>query len=202
MIPKLFEQISARSPRLKRWMWRVWYDLLAYTCRDPTWTFMNFGYRHSDPAIELLPLLPEDEPDRSAIQLYHHVLGGVDLNGRDVLEMGCGRGGGCWYISRYCAPRSVTGLDLSQRTIAHCSRRYAGASLSFRQGEAELMPFADEAFDVVINVESSHCYLSMQRAISEVCRVLAPAVILCSLTCVLRRRSPRCASSSAARACV
>jgi len=34
------------------------------------------------------------------------------------------------------------------------------------------MPFADEAFDVVINVESSHCYLSMQRAISEVCRVL------------------------------
>ena len=34
------------------------------------------------------------------------------------------------------------------------------------------MPFADEAFDVVINVESLHCYLSMQRAISEVCRVL------------------------------
>jgi ubiquinone/menaquinone biosynthesis C-methylase UbiE len=96
----------------------------------------------------------------------------VDLNGRDVLEMGCGRGGGCWYISHYCAPRSVTGLDLSQRTIAHCSRRYAGASLSFRQGEAESMPFADEAFDVVINVESLHCYLSMQRAISEVCRVL------------------------------
>jgi hypothetical protein len=54
---------------------------------------MNFGYRPSDPAIEVLPLLPEDEPDRSAIQLYHHVLGGVDLNGRDVLEMGCGRGG-------------------------------------------------------------------------------------------------------------
>ena len=47
---------------------------------------MNFGYRHSDPAIEVLPLLPEDEPDRSAIQLYHHVLGGMDLNGRDVLD--------------------------------------------------------------------------------------------------------------------
>ena len=34
------------------------------------------------------------------------------------------------------------------------------------------MPFADWAFDVVINVESSHCYLSMQRAMSEVFRVL------------------------------
>ena len=76
MISELFEQISARSPRLKRWMWRVWYDLLAYTCRDPTWTFMNFGYRHSDPAIEVLPLLPEDEPDRSAIQLYITFLAG------------------------------------------------------------------------------------------------------------------------------
>ena len=153
-------------------MWRVWYDLLAYTCRDPAWTFLNFGYRHSHPAIEFLPLLPEDEPDRSAIQLYHHVLGPVDLHGRDVLEMGCGRGGGCSYISRYYEPRSVTGLDLSQRTISQCRRRYASTSLSFRQGEAEAMPFADWAFDVVINVESSHCYLSMQRAMSEVFRVL------------------------------
>jgi cyclopropane fatty-acyl-phospholipid synthase-like methyltransferase len=96
---------------------------------------MNFGYRHSDPAIELLPLLPEDEPDRSAIQLYHHVLGGVDLNGRDVLEMGCGRGGGCWYISRYCAPRSVTGLDLSQNDRASpfaVLARKKGVNLSHR----------------------------------------------------------------------
>jgi SAM-dependent methyltransferase len=172
MISELFDHISARSPRLKRLMWQLWYDLLAYTCRDPAWKFMNFGYRHFDPAIEVLPLLPEDEPDRSAIQLYHHALGSLELHGRDVLEIGCGRGGGCWYISRYYAPRSVTGLDLSRGAIAHCRRQYAGISLSFHQGEAEAMPFADEAFDVVANVESSHCYLSMPRAISEVCRVL------------------------------
>jgi ubiquinone/menaquinone biosynthesis C-methylase UbiE len=172
MISELFEQISRWSPSLKRWMWWTWYDLLAYACRDPGWTFMNFGYQDSNPAIEPLPLFQADEPDRSAIQLYHHALGAVDLRDRDVLEMGCGRGGGCWYLSRYFEPRSVTGLDLSQKVIALCCHRYAGTSLSFRQGDAEAMPFADRAFDVVINVESSHCYLSMQRAMSEVFRVL------------------------------
>jgi SAM-dependent methyltransferase len=172
MISELFELVSRRSPRVKRWMWRTWYDLLAYTCPDPGWTFMNFGYQDPDPAIEPLPLFPADEPDRSAIQLYHHVLGAVDLRDRDVLEIGCGRGGGCWYISRYFEPRSVTGLDLSQKVIALCCHRYARTGLSFRQGDAEAMPLADRAFDVVINVESSHCYLSMERAMSEVFRVL------------------------------
>ena len=133
---------------------------------------MNFGYKDPDPAIAPLALFPADELERSAIQLYHHVLSVVDLRDRDVLEIGCGRGGGCWYISRYFEPRSVTGLDLSPRAIALCRRRYARTGLSFRQGDAEAIPLADRAFDVVVNVETSHCYLSMERAMSEVSRVL------------------------------
>jgi ubiquinone/menaquinone biosynthesis C-methylase UbiE len=36
------------------------------------------------------------------------------------------------------------------------------------------MPFPDASFDAVINVESSHCYPSMGRFLSEVHRVLRP----------------------------
>jgi ubiquinone/menaquinone biosynthesis C-methylase UbiE len=86
--------------------------------------------------------------------------------------LGCGRGGGCWYVTRYHKPRSVTGLDLSQRTITLCRQRYAGTGLSFHQGDAEAMPITNGSFDVVISVESSHCYVSMQTAMLEVFRVL------------------------------
>jgi ubiquinone/menaquinone biosynthesis C-methylase UbiE len=132
---------------------------------------MNFGYLHANSATSLR-LLPEDEPDRLAIQLYHHVIGAVDLRGRDILELGCGRGGGCWYVRRYYHPRSVSGLDLSKHAVALCSERYALKGLSFHQGDAEAMPFANESFDVVLNVESSHCCVSMQKAMSEIVRVL------------------------------
>jgi SAM-dependent methyltransferase len=172
MISELFDQISKRSPKLARWMWWTWYDLLAYTFRDPEWIFMNFGYHDTNSAAGQLPLFPADEPHRFGIQLYHHLVSAVDLRDRDVLELSCGRGGGCWYLCRYFEPRSVTGLDLSQRVIALCDHHYMGTSLSFHQGDAEAMPFADSTFDIVINVESSHCYVSMQRAVSEVFRVL------------------------------
>ena len=36
------------------------------------------------------------------------------------------------------------------------------------------MPFPDRAFDVVVNVESSHCYGSMDDFLAEVHRVLRP----------------------------
>jgi ubiquinone/menaquinone biosynthesis C-methylase UbiE len=36
------------------------------------------------------------------------------------------------------------------------------------------MPFPASSFDAVVNIESSHCYESMDTFLSEVCRVLRP----------------------------
>jgi ubiquinone/menaquinone biosynthesis C-methylase UbiE len=36
------------------------------------------------------------------------------------------------------------------------------------------MPFPASSFDAVVNIESSHCYESMDAFLSEVCRVLRP----------------------------
>ncbi len=42
------------------------------------------------------------------------------------------------------------------------------------RGDAEHLPFERESFDVVLNVESSHCYPSMKQFLSEAHRVLRP----------------------------
>ena len=41
-------------------------------------------------------------------------------------------------------------------------------------GNAESLPFADESFDAVINVEASHGYPDFPRFLAEVARVLRP----------------------------
>jgi ubiquinone/menaquinone biosynthesis C-methylase UbiE len=116
-----------------------------------------------------------DEPDRYFIQLYHRVVGGVDLSGADVLEVGSGRGGGSSYVARCLHPKSVLGVDYSDNAVALSQKRHSGIpGLRFEQGDAEALPCADASFDVVLNVESSHCYGSMERFLAEVRRVLRP----------------------------
>ncbi len=91
-----------------------------------------------------------------------------------MLKVGSGRGGGASYVSRYLQPRSVTGLDFSQAAVDLCNRNRRAPGLSFTRGDALSMPFPDNSFDAVINIESSHCYPSIERFLSGVHRVLLP----------------------------
>ncbi|MGH2689800.1 MAG: class I SAM-dependent methyltransferase, partial [Actinomycetota bacterium] len=71
-------------------------------------------------------------------------------------------------------PAAMVGVDLSESAVELCARRHPVAGLSFRAGDAERLPFPDGSFDAVLNVESSHCYPSMETFLSEVRRVLEP----------------------------
>ena len=121
-----------------------------------------------------LPLAASDEPNRFCIQLYHRTATQVDLSGKRVLEVGCGHGGGASYLMRTLHPASYTGLDLNPAGIAFCRKRHNLPGLDFVQGDAENLPFADESFDAVINIESSHLYPRFPRFLAEVARVLRP----------------------------
>jgi ubiquinone/menaquinone biosynthesis C-methylase UbiE len=165
--------LAYRMAPVKRWLWRTWYDFLARRYRDRQWTFMNYGYRPPHGTAPLV-LAPEDEPDRSCIQLYHLVASAVDLSGREVLEVGSGRGGGASFVARTLRPWRLVGIDVSPRTVALCRARHAVPGLSFEVGNAEQLGFADAAFDAVLNVESSHCYGDPGAFVREVRRVLRP----------------------------
>lgn len=152
-------------------VWRTVYELLAARVRQPEWGFMNYGFA---PSGGTATLDPADEPDRLCIQLYDHVIGGQDLTGRDVLEVGSGRGGGASWVSRTSGARSTVGVDFSVRAVRLASLHRRGAGLRFVAGDALALPFPDASVDVVINVESSHCYPSMPAFLAEVRRVLRP----------------------------
>jgi len=168
-----FFSIAYRMPPVKRLLWRSWYEFLARQYRDRQWTFMNYGHRPPHGTAPLA-LAPEDEPDRSCIQLYHLVASAVELTGRELLEVGSGRGGGTSFVARYLRPSRVVGVDVSPRAVAFCRARHAVPGLSFEVGNAEHLGFADASFDAVLNVESSHCYGDLGVFVREVRRVLRP----------------------------
>lgn len=134
--------------------------------------FFNFGYEE-DPPMDL-PLKESDEGDRYCIQLYHVTASQVDLAGKRVLEVSCGAGGGASYIMRTLGPASYTGMDLNPASIELCRREHRIPGLEFVQGDAQNLPFPDEAFDAVINVEASHQYPDFIGFLAEVARVLRP----------------------------
>lgn len=135
---------------------------------------MNYGFIDPNPACPAIPLAPDEEPDRCSLQLYHRVAGAVDLAGKEVLEVGCGRGGGAAYMFNRLGPKSVTGVDLCIGSIRFCREQYPMDGLEFHKANAERLPFDDESFDAVVNIESSHCYRNVRRFFAQVKRVLRP----------------------------
>jgi SAM-dependent methyltransferase len=150
---------------------KIHYGLVT-RCSGDELLLLNNGYEEDPPMA--LPLSESDEPDRLGLQLYHRTATQVDLSGKRVLEIGCGHGGGASYIVRTLGPASYTGMDLNSDGIAFCRNRHQLPGLEFLAGDAEHLPFADQSFDAVINVESSHCYLDFPGFLAGVARVLRP----------------------------
>jgi ubiquinone/menaquinone biosynthesis C-methylase UbiE len=134
--------------------------------------FWNFGFADPDSDGKGVLLNDSDEKHRYCIQLYDHIAGSVDLKGLDVLEVGCGCGGGASFLMKRYLPRSFRGVDLAESAIEFCDRHHSIPGLSFSCASAESLPFENDNFDTVISLESSHCYASMASFLNEVHRVL------------------------------
>ena len=149
---------------------------MAKKNNDSRFRFMNYGFEDGNgPTLDAA-----DEVNRLFIQLYSMNLRGAEVEDRDVLEVGSGRGGGASWIARSLAPKSVVGVDFSSEAVNLCKEWYADQdNLSFVVGNAEKLPFKDESFDLVYNVESSHCYGDMGAFIEQVHRVLRKGGTFC-----------------------
>lgn len=151
---------------------RFVYRAITRRLRSDDVVFLNYGYEEDPPMG--LPLSVSDEPNRFFIQLYHRTASQTDLSGKDVLEVSSGHGGGASYLTRTLHPAAYTGLDLNPEAIALCRKKQALAGLKFVQGDAESLPFPDQSFDAVINIEASLHYPHFSRFLAEVARVLRP----------------------------
>ncbi len=164
---------------LKRYAWfkrfnaKVTYELLAKRVPAEDWHFMNYGYAPNpeEPAIELI-----DNPtlQRYPLQMYHYLAAKVPLEGKHVLEIGSGRGGGAKHVASHFKPASYVGLDIAQGAVDLANRIHVLPNLRFIQGSAESIPLEDNSIDVVINVESCHAYGDVDAFLREVKRALRP----------------------------
>src|SRR5436853_1108557 len=154
MVADAFLWVLNHAPGLRRILWHVFFDLLASRFRDVGWwTLMNYGYAEAGGSGRPFDLHPRDEAERYPIALYRHVATLAPLVGRDVLEVGSGRGGGASFVARYLKPRRMIGLDFSRQAVTFSNTQHVIANLHFQKGDAEQLPFPDESFDSVINVE-------------------------------------------------
>ncbi|MBU0608304.1 MAG: class I SAM-dependent methyltransferase [Armatimonadetes bacterium] len=173
MFFELANYLMDHSPLLRRRMNHLFYQVIARLDEEGSMKVMNYGFVPSGGPP--LRLDPEDEQYRPYLQLYHHIATAAGVQGRDVLEVGSGKGGGASWVHRHLTPRTTTGVDYAKTAVAFCRATYPLEGLEFRVGDAEDLPFEAESFDVVLNIESSHCYASMPRFFAEVHRVLRPA---------------------------
>jgi SAM-dependent methyltransferase len=152
---------------------RAYYDRAAHAV--PAFTVLNYGFS-SDPENTAIAA---DEPEFYCLRLYEHTLRDTPVRGADVLEVSCGRGGGASFVARAYQPRRFVGVDLSEENL-RLARGIAGQpNLEFVAGSAEKLDFADESFDVVINIEASHLYDDRVRFFDEARRVLRPGGYFC-----------------------
>jgi len=174
---RIFAIMLRISPgRMRNWMWKWWYQRLAKAHQRADFRFMNYGFIDDNgPELD-----SEDESNRLFIQLYHQNIRDVDLLNKDVLEVGSGRGGGASWIAKYAKPRSLLAVDFSKNAVKLANKWYSSQNnLSFKEENAESLSMLNSSFDIVYNVESSHCYGNMEKFINEVYRVLKPGGFFC-----------------------
>lgn len=158
------------------------YNIMAEndTLKSMIW---NWGYQdaiYSKQISELIPGINKYDTDGLSEQMYYMIIERLpidisEIKNKKILEVGCGVGGGLNFLSRIFPENQFIGLDLSQSAVDIANSRYAVKNkVEFVYGDAERLPFEDNCFDIIINIESAHNYPYLSRFISEAHRVLKP----------------------------
>ncbi|MEE9394523.1 MAG: class I SAM-dependent methyltransferase [Planctomycetota bacterium] len=100
----------------------------------------------------------------------------LELDGKDILDLGCGRGENARAIAETGFDRRVFAIDVDEVQHAVNLKQDKPSNLSFEFGGAEAIPADDDSLDVVLLFKSLHHVplLLMASAFDEIARVLRP----------------------------
>ena len=105
-------------------------------------------------------------------------LADIDIEGRKVLDIGCGIGGVDLHLAGSRGAARVTGIDIEQELIDRCRQLAAKHDLAgqteFLRVDPGPLPFADAAFDVVTSKDSIIHIEDKYALAADVFRVLEP----------------------------
>jgi ubiquinone/menaquinone biosynthesis C-methylase UbiE len=124
----------------------------------------------------------QDEDDHDTSPWHEMVkahLRDEDLNGRRVLEIGCGRGGFTCWLARQARPDppALTAADFSQNALDRAQSqadRLGLDRISWSQEDIQRLSFPDACFDTVISCETIEHVPGVAQAVGELARVLRP----------------------------
>ena len=115
-------------------------------------------------------------------------LAGIDLDGADVIELGCGTG----YVSAWLARRGArpVGVDVTpaQLETARQLQLEHGLDFPLLEADAQAVPLPDASFDLVVSEYGASIWCDPYRWIPEAARLLRPSgrlVFLCNSTLVI-----------------
>lgn len=97
---------------------------------------------------------------------------GLDVKGKDILEIGCGNGYG-GYLLNQLGPKSYIGLDVMEEQIAIARKNHPQYEFLV-QDAADLRQFADGSKDMVIIFGVLHHIPEWRKTLDEIARVLKP----------------------------
>lgn len=115
-----------------------------------------------------------------------------DVEGRDILELGCGAAQ--WSIALAKAGAHPIGLDLSERQLEHARRlmQEAGVDFPLIHASGEAVPLPDESLDIVFCDYGAMTFADPYVTVAEAARLLRPGGLLafCGATPIIQMCYP------------
>ncbi len=104
------------------------------------------------------------------------------FHGGRILDAGCGFGATAIVLAQALPQSEVVGIDLSdpllELAIQAADAAGLGGRVAFERADVQEIPYDDDSFDVVINVQMLHLVQDPVAMLDEMERVLAPAGVL------------------------
>ncbi len=92
------------------------------------------------------------------------------------MDLACGEGYGSSFMADVAL--SVVGVDISDEAVQNALATYIKPNLSYQQGSAIALDFADASFDVVVSFETIEHLAEQAEMLAEIKRVLRPNGLL------------------------
>lgn len=129
---------------------------------DKNFSFMNHGF------FPIHKNVSNNTPFKAQESLYLFLFDmGIKFGNRigkkisKVLEVGCGRGGGAAIINKIYNIEKIYACDYSSENI-HFAKKFF-PEIEFLVCDAENLSYGKDFFDLIMNVESSHCYDNIRK---------------------------------------